>query len=482
MKQSKVSTNYLYNVSYQILTFITPIITAPILARTLGAKNLGIYNYTYSIVYWFMLFAMMGVNIYGKKEVAKVSNNREKLSEKFSEIFCLQILTSVISLIIFYLLFTIFDFRYKTIFLFQGLLIISAGLDISWLFVGLENFKKTTIRNFIIKIILVLGIIFLIKNQNDLLFYIIFLAVMTIISQLLLWIGIKKVLDFKFVKLKRVLPHLKENFFLFIPSIATSLYSVFDQTMIGLLYDNVSEVGFYSQAHKFVNMLLFIVTTIGAVMMPRAVKIRASGDNKKVHELTNFTCKIALYLSIPLSVGFSCIAPFFIPWFLSADFTKVGYIIPFLSPIIIFISITNVLGNQYLIVFDQTKKYTTSVVAGCFINLLLNFILIHKFGAYGAAIASVLTEFTVLVIQYLFVRKTFDFSGVFSKFIKYFSSALVMGGVVVIIGICFNANLITNIIQFIIGFIIYILIQFITKDEIQKFLMGKALQILHIKK
>jgi len=482
MKKSKVSINYLYNAAYQILTFITPIITAPYLARTLGAENLGIYNYTYSIIYWFMLFGTMGISLYGSKEIAKVSDDRKKLSKKFSEIFSLQILCMLLSIIVFYIVFSIFDFKYKIVFLLQGLLLLPYALEITWLYTGLEDFKKTTIRGFVVKILLVLGIVLLIKSESDLYLYVIFIAAMNLIGSLMIWKGIKKILDFKIPKFKDIIPHFKENIILFIPQISASIYSVFDQTMIGLLYKNVSEVGFYSQAHKLVNMLLFIVTTIGSVMLPNIVRKRREDSDEKVKEVTNFTFKIALFLSIPMAIGFSVVAPFFIPWFLPPEFEKVSYIICSLTPLIIFISLSNVLGVQYLIPMEESKKYTISVTSGCFVNLILNFCLIGKLGAYGAAIASCITELSVLLIQYFFVRKSFNFKGILSKLFKYLISSIIMGVVVLFVGILMGSGILTNLIQVIVGVIIYAVIQIITKDDVYKFLLNKALEIVKIKR
>lgn len=478
----KVLLNYLYNVSYQILNLLTPIITAPYLSRTLGATNLGIYNYTYYIVYFFMLFGTMGIGLYGSKEIAKVAKDRTKLSNTFSELFTLQVFTSTISLIAFYLVFGIFTFEYKFIFLLQGITILNAMLDISWLYTGLENFKKITTRSFIVKILLVLGILLIIKSDQDLVIYTIFTSSMSILSALIMWINIKKAVDFKLPKFNKVLFRLKENFILFIPQISTSIYAILDQVMIGWFYPNVDEVAFYGQAHKLVNMLLFLVTTMGTVMLPNIVKRRVEGDNKKVKEVTNLTFKIALFLSIPISIGFSVVSPFFISWFLPPEFNSVAYIICSLAPIIVFISLSNVLGVQYLIALDESKKFTISVTSGCFINIILNAILIRKLGAYGAAIASCTTEFSVLLIQYIFVRKTFDFSGTIRKFFRYLITGIIMGSIVYVIGYYMGNGLITNIVQTIVGVIIYFGILLILKDDIEKFLIDKGLDLFKKKK
>ena len=480
LKKNKVTINYLYNVTYQILNFIMPIITAPYLSRTLGADNLGIYGYTYSIAYWFILFGNMGIGLYGSKEIAKVSDNKEKLSKKFSEIFMLQFSCSMISMIIFYFVFGLFKFEYQMVFLIQGILIISSALDINWVYVGLEDFKKTTLRGIVSKVLLIIGLFLLIKSDSDLYTYTFLLAFINIFNSVFIWKGLFKILDFKIPKFKDLLPHLKENFLLFIPQISASIYSVFDQTMIGMLYSDVSEVAFYNQAHRIINMLLYLVTTIGTVMLPNIIKQR--DDKEKVNYVTNATFKIALLLAIPIAIGFSALAPFLISWFLAPNFYKVASIIAYLSPIIIFISLSNVFGVQYLIVFDETKKFTISVTIGCFVNLILNALLISKFGAYGAAIASCITEFSVLLIQFFFVKKRFNFKGVVTCFLKYLFAASIMGIAVYYIGILLGNRLLTNIVQVIIGVLIYFGIVFLFHDDTAKFLFNKGLEILKIKK
>lgn len=418
MKKSKIAVNYLYNVAYQILTMLTPIITAPFLARTLGAESLGVHTYTYSIVYWFLLFGMMGVSIYGNKEIAKVSHDRKKMSKTFSEIFSFQFLNMLLSFTVFLIVFNIIHTKYRVAFLIQGAIILANAIDISWFYSGIENFKKITYRNFFVKITTIILILTIIRNSSQTLTYIGICVLMNFVSTLLMWINIKSYVDYSIPKIKDIYKHFKETFILFVPTIATTVYSVFDQSMIGLLYKDVGEVAFYSQAHKFVNMFLFVTTTIGTVMLPRMVKTKVTDGNDKVQKFTHTTFQIALFLSIPIAFGIIGVSPYFAPWFLTEEFAKVGDLMQWLAPIIIFISMTNVLGIQYLIVFDRYKSYTISVTVGCVINLILNLLLIGKLGAYGAAIASVVTEFMVFVIQYFMVRNSFDFNGCLKKFLN----------------------------------------------------------------
>ena len=93
MEKKSVSKNYLYNMAYQILAILLPLITTPYLSRVLGAESIGIYSYTYSIATYFVLFGTLGVALYGQREIAYVQDNSKKRSIVFWEIFLLKCFT-----------------------------------------------------------------------------------------------------------------------------------------------------------------------------------------------------------------------------------------------------------------------------------------------------------------------------------------------------------------------------------------------------
>lgn len=481
MKKTKVTSNYLYNVAYQILTFITPIITSPYLARYFGSESLGIYNYTYSIVYWFILFGMLGLGIYGNRQIAKVRDSKKQRSKTFCEIFLLQVINILTSTIIFYIAFNFFGQEYHDIFLLQGLMIIASLFDISWFYNGIENFKKITIRNFFVKILTIILMIMIIKNPDQVVEYVWINIGMTFFSNIVMWVNLNKYIDFVKVSIKDAYKHFKKTFLLFLPQIATSLYSIFTQTMIGFLYSDISDVAFYNQAYKLITMCLSITTTMGTVMLPHIVNAKAKEGDAVVKKSTNKTLKIALFVSIPLAVGIGICAPSFIPWFLTEEFNTVGYLLSIMAAVIIFISITNVTGTQYLLSLERDKDYTTSLIAGSVINVILNIFLISMYGAIGAAISTLITEFLVLTIQFIMVRKTFNFSGVIHLGIRYLISASIMGIILFAIGTVMGATIFTTILQFIIGVLIYFIIMFAIKDEIFIFILEKVKDLFGLK-
>lgn len=461
----KLTINYFYNMLYQVLTLIIPIITAPYLARTLQATANGINNYTSSIVYWFTLIGMLGITLYGNKEIAKVRDNKEKLSKKFWEIFTLQFLSNLISLITFYVIFSIANVDYKTILLIQGLSIFSVMFDVSWFYYGMENIKRVTLRNIVVKILSVISIFIFIKNPEDLALYVFLSVGFSILGQLILWLDLRHYILFKKVHFKDAISHLKPSILLFVPQIAISIYSTLDKTMLGMIVSDVAEVGFYSKAQQFVNMFLFVITSIGTVMMPRIVNLNANNRKKEGLRYVNNAFDLVMLLAFPMAFGLAAIAPYFINWFLTPEFAKTSDLMMILCPMIIASSLTNVLGIQLLIPMEKTKQYTQSVAISAIVNFVSNLFLIKYFNSYGAAFSTIIAEYLVLIIQMIYTKEYINFKSKILPALKYMFFSFIMFFAMILVGEKFGISFTTNLIQFVVGVIIYLILILISKDK-----------------
>ena len=173
--------NFIYNIIYQLLIMIIPLITAPYLSRTVGVDGVGTYSYTYSIAYYFMLFTLLGVNNYGNRTIAKVREDKVKLSKTFWEIYSLQVSLGIIMLVCYCIYILLFCNEYRNIAVIQTLFIVSAMLDINWFFFGIEEFKKTITRNTLIKVGNIILILLAVKSKNDLWKYTLIMSGMTCI-------------------------------------------------------------------------------------------------------------------------------------------------------------------------------------------------------------------------------------------------------------------------------------------------------------
>ena len=417
--------NYIYNIIYQVLILIIPLIISPYLSRIIGAEGIGIYSYTYSIVNYFMLLTLLGVNNYGNRAIAKVRDNKDKLTKTFWSIYSLQLVMGCIMLIIYIVYVLLFDNKFKTVALIQSLFIVSAMLDINWLFFGLEEFKKTITRNSFVKIANVILILLLIKNKDDVYKYALIMSSMTCLSQLILWRFVRKKISFVKLKFKDVKEHIKPNLILFIPVIAISLYKIMDKIMLGMI-TNVSEVGYYENAEKIIGIPLSLILALGTVMLPRMSNLIAKGDNESAKKYISKSIDFVMFLSLPMCAGLIGVSYHFAPLFFGIEFQKTDIVMMLLATTLPILSFANVLRTQYLIPKEKDKIYIKSVFGGAITNLIMNFIFIPKYGSIGACIGTISAEFAVMFYQALSIRKELPIKEYVAKIIPYFIKALIM--------------------------------------------------------
>lgn len=408
-KEESAKTNFIFNVCYQVFILVLPLITAPYISRVLGADNIGIYSYTQAFANYFVLFAMLGVNNYGNREIARTRDDRTTLSKTFWEIYTTQaFLTSVLSIC--YIVYSVcFVTNNKTIYLIQLFYVISAGMDINWFCYGLEKFKVTVTRSTVVRICTAIAIFVFVKNQSDLWKYTLIMAAGTLIGQIVVWPFVIHRIDFIRPTVKGMLKHVKGNCILFIPVLAVSLYNVMDKLMLGNI-STTTEVGFYSYAEKIVQIPIAIIAALGTVLMPRISNLVVAGDNKKSEDLMDKSMLVAMFSSVAFAFGLAAISKPFTIWFYGNDFARCGNYIFLLSPIIIFKSWSAIIRTQYIIPNKKDGIFILSVSTGAIVNLILNALLIPRFDGYGAIVGTFFAELAVCLVQFTRVRKEIKFS------------------------------------------------------------------------
>ena len=278
---SSLKKNLAYNVAYQILVIILPLITAPYVSRVLGADGLGTYSYIFSIVTYFGLFGMLGIANHGNRSVALVRDNRHKVSEAFSNTYIIQLCTTVIALLLYFLFIYCWFSGDKTIAYIESIIVLSYVLDITWFFFGLEQFAVTVTRNAIIKIATVVAIFIFVRSREDLWIYALIMSCRMIFSQIYLWLRIRKYADFCKPSWSQVKSNIKPVLMLFIPAIAYSIYKLLDKVMLGAM-SSMSQVGLFDNAEKIINIPSSLITAFGTVMMPRITVLLGTGHEHRI--------------------------------------------------------------------------------------------------------------------------------------------------------------------------------------------------------
>lgn len=467
--------NFIYNILYQVMTLIVPLVIAPYLSRVIGSSGVGIYSYTYSIVHYFMLLTLLGVNNYGNRTIAKVRENKEKLSKTFWNIYYLQLIMGILMITIYLLYIFLFDNKYRLISIIQTLFIVSAIFDINWFFFGLEEFKKTVTRNTIIKFLNAVLIFIIVKEKNDVWKYTLIMSGMTFFSQIVMWGFLKKYVVFKRFEWKEAKKHIKANIVLFVPVIAISLYKIMDKIMLGII-STVSEVGLYENAEKIINVPSTLIAALGNVMLPRMSNLTAKGDKKKISEYMLKSEKFVMFLSFAMTCGLIAVGYKFAPMYFGNEFKKTGILIMMLSITLPFLSFANVLRTQYLIPNEKDKIYIKSVFLGAIINLIMNVIFIPKYKSIGACIGTIFAEFSVMLYQALSIKKDLPINLYFKNSIIFLIKSIVMLTIIYPLNFINMNDLVRLLIQITLGGIIYFVLNFKYICEIidlKKFLQRK---------
>ena len=461
----RLTINYLFNLSYQLLIIILPLITTPYVSRILKPEGIGIYSYTTSITTYFILFGCIGLNLYGQREIAYHQDKIYERSKVFYELLFLKILVMSVSIIIFIITVEWMNV-YKILFYIQLLDLIANMLDISYFYQGLEDFKKIVLRNLSLKIIGILCILLFVRTQDDLPLYAFIYSASLLLGNLSLWLTVKKYLVKVPIHKLKIFQHVKPTLILFFPQIAISIYTVLDRTMIGIITHNTAQIAYYEQAQKIIKLTLTVVTSLSTVMLPRIANLYINNDKSKIIAYTEKSLKYTFSISLPIMFGLIAIASNLIPWFLGNSFLDSIPILQFTSLIVVFIGISNIIGFQYLIPTKRQKIYTISTIVGSCVNLILNFFLIPHFLSLGASVASVAAECSVCAYQLYHIRKEIHFYQMIKSAMYYLASSFLMFLIIYFLSAHLSSSIMMTFLLVSFGIILYFFFLIVLKDEL----------------
>lgn len=462
----QVVKNYLYNASYQVFVLLIPLITTPYLARVLGPTGVGINAYTNSIIQYFILFGSIGVNLYGNRQIAFVRDDKDKMTKTFYEIFLMRIMTIVLAYAAF-LIFLMTTGSYHVFYLAQSVSIIAAAFDISWFFMGVENFGVTVLRNFVVKIVTLISIFTFVKSFDDLNIYIMILSLSLLIGNMTLFPNLRRYIGKVKFKNLRIWQHLKPSLVLFVPQIATQIYLVVNKTMLGSM-TSVQSAGYFDQSDKMIKMILAVVTATGTVMLPHVANAFMKGEVEKTKQFLYNSFSFVTALSVPMMFGIAAVARKFVPLFFTDKFLAVTPLMMIESVVILLIAWSNALGTQYLLPTNQNGAFTRSVVFGAVVNIIVNIPFIMLWGALGATMSTVFSELAVTGYQLYVLRNQIDYHNLFTDTGKYMLSGLVMFIAVFLLDGKLSNSWMMLIIEIIVGIIIYAILLVVMKAKIIK--------------
>lgn len=460
----KIVKNYIYNGLYQIFIIIVPLITAPYLARVLGATNMGVYSYVNSTANLIVNIGLLGVYDYGNRQIAYYRDDDEKISKIFFELVFLRLILTVF-ITLFYVIFVAFS-QYKIFFILYFPWILANCLDCSWLFVGVEDMGATCLKNFLAKLCSVLCIFIFVKSKSDLWIYIFSFALCVFLGNTVVYVQLHKYVHKVKISFIGSISHLKGALQFFLPQIAMLIYLQIDKVMIASILKNTSYVAFYDQAEKLIQIPLSLITVVSTVMMPRIANEYKRGNYQSVKKYVIGSGTIMLMAAFPLMFGLAGIASEFIPWYLGVEFHPSIVAMIALCPIVIANALSGLAGKQYLTATNQMNSLFKSYFITAIVNIVLNCILINTIGWIGAILATDISAICCAFIQIKYMSKSIKVIYIIlRKSLISLFYAILMFFIIRVIGNNLGADMLTTLIQIVVGIIIFISGLLISRDD-----------------
>lgn len=476
MKNRSVTENVFFNMLYQVLVTVLPIITTPYVARTLGLTSNGIHSFTESIVTYFIIFGAIGTSLYGIRKVAYVRDNEEELSKTTKEIILLRLVLMVITLAI-YIPALCISGPYVTIYRIQIINLIANGIDIAWFYQGVEDFKKVTLRNLVVKFIFVVCLFVFIKKTEDLPIYVFLIVASSFFGNLIMLYYLPKYVDLKKGKSQNIFTHLKPSLLLFVPQAMNYIYALIDRTMLGWL-TNTDNVGLYDQAQRIIRMITALLQSVGYVMMARVANLTSNNDSEGIKQYARKSVNFNLFIALPAVFGIIAVADDFVPFFLGNEYLLSAPILKVLAVLVFTSSMNSLMGVQFLVPMGREKIYTLATTSGAVISVIGNITLIPFLGIYGSCIAYITAELAVFIVSFWNLRDVFSPTQILKD-----NFSVILGSVLMFVAVSLVALIDMNIVlkllaELGLGVIIYAIVVLLFKNETCYLLLDKILGFL----
>lgn len=379
-------TNFGYLSALQIAGYIFPIITLPYLARVIGVDSFGKIAFASAIIVWFQTVADWGFNFTATRDVAQNRDDKEKVSEIFSNVLwarCLLMIFSFVLLLIALFLVPIFR-ENQTIILITFLIVPGHIMFPDWFFQAMERMKYITVLNVLSKLLFTIAVFVFIKEKSDYILQPLFTSLGFLVSGSIAMYFILGRWKIKLLRpsLPEVFKTIKGSTDVFINNIMPNLYNSFSVVLLGFFGGSVSN-GKLDAGGKFVGISQQFMNVISRAFFPFL--------SRRIDK-HNLYVKINLYLSIVFTMLLFLLAPILVKLFFTPEFYDAIPALRIMSFSILFLSLSNIYGTNYMIIQGYERQLRNITFISSIAGFILSFPLIYYFDFIGAALTITFTR------------------------------------------------------------------------------------------
>lgn len=426
MSEKSLFHNFIFNFVKTVNNILFPVVTFAYSSRILGVDGVGRINFAKSVITYFTMIAMLGMNYYGTREAAKLRNDRERLSQFCVEMLIINGCTTLLAYVLLGVaLFTIPVLNgYCELLLIFSAAIILQGMGMEWLYQAMEEYRYIAVRSVLFQIGALIALFIFVRDAGDVIPYAVITLVASSGSYILNFVNVRKYIRLHRHMTYTISNHLRPLLWLFAMAVSIELYTVLDSTMLGFLKGDTA-VGLYTAAIKVERMVNTVIASVGVVLIPRLSFYIAQGEQEKTAILVSKAYNFVFMLSIPASVGLFMFSNEIIRLFSGLDFAPAALTMRLMTPIVVLIPFSVMTNQQTFVPMGKEKLILLSTSVGAITNLILNSILIPLYSENGAAAATVIAEMGVAAVCLMNVRRYFDMKIVF-RFIWHYWIAAAM--------------------------------------------------------
>ncbi|AEE17067.1 flippase [Treponema brennaborense] len=463
---NSIKRNAFLNMVRTLLSIIFPLITFPYATRILQPEGIGKVQFSASIISYFVMIAGLGIGTYGIRETAKKRDNEEKLAKVTKELFLLNLIPTVIAYILLGIAFVFIPKfnSYRELLIIYSATILFTTLGVEWLYSGLEQYAYITIRQFVFQLISLILLFVLVKQPSDTAKYALISVFANIGANICNLCHSRKYVLWRFPVKLEILQHLKSVFILFGMRIAASLYVSIDTTLLGFFTDD-RQVGYYESANKMTRIVVSLITSVTAVMLPRLSFYIEKQDFKSFKDLSGRSFAVTMMFAFPMSAGLFVLSENIILLISGNLFLPAVPVMKVLSLLILAISLSSFFGNQIFLPLGKEKISLYAMLVGAAVNIVLSVMFIKKLGVLGVAVASVIAETSITIFYLIVAIKKSIFIVAIKPLVHYVFASLIMTVVVFFINTIKFHLIIRTFCAVLSGMCIYGMLLFFMRDK-----------------
>lgn len=379
-------------------TYLVPLIVFPYISRTLGVRGIGIVDTVDNMIDYCILFSMMGLGTVGVREIAKSKDNPKALSQTFTDLFALNLCSTIFIAAIFCLIVCMSpqlqDFG---ILIPIGIAKLIANLFwIEWLYTGLEDFKYITLRSICLRTLFILSVFLLVHSTADVAIYYTLFTGITIGNAICNWFHKRTYLHWN-IRQADIRRYFRPFFMLGFFAMLSAVYFKLSLPVLNFIAGS-QEAGNYATATRVYQVVIALISTLTGVMIPRISVLMKENKFDLVSSYTNTAFKLLFLFSFPLIFFVEFLAPDIIRLFAGAGFD--GAILPMrvIMLQLIVIGAEKIIVLQLLVPLRKDYAIVKAGLLGVIVWGILTVLLVPKYHCLGTSLVWIAAETSVLVI------------------------------------------------------------------------------------